>query len=66
MTRLELTDKQIKQLICAIDITENALEELTDEDLARLGIELDKTELFALAVILEEINEKNELKGGNI
>jgi hypothetical protein len=66
MAKLELTDKQIKQLICAIDITENALEELTDEDLARLGIELDKTELFALAVILEEINQKNELKGGNI
>jgi hypothetical protein len=65
MTRLELTDKQIKQLICAIDITENALEELTDKDLARLGIELDKPELFALAVILEELDQKNELKGGN-
>ena len=66
MNRLTLTDKQIKQLLCAIDITENALEELTDEDLDRLGIELDKTELFALAIILEEINEKNELKGGNV
>jgi hypothetical protein len=66
MNRILLTDKQIKQLICAIDITENALEDLTDKDLDRLGIELDKTELFALAVILEEINQKNELKGGNV
>jgi hypothetical protein len=65
MNRVLLTDKQIKQLLCAIDITENALEDLTDKDLARLGIELDKPELFALAVVLEEINQKNELKGGN-
>ena len=65
MNRLLLTHAQIKQLIYAIDITENALEDLTEKDLERLGIELNKTELFDLANKLEAIIEKNELNGGN-
>jgi hypothetical protein len=48
-----LTDEQVKQILWAIDLMENTLEGLTAEDLDRLGIEIDKSALFALASELE-------------
>lgn len=51
---LILSNEQIQQIIWAIDITENALEDLTDADLQRMQIDLDRTALFALAITLEQ------------
>jgi hypothetical protein len=52
-TAIFLTDEQVKQILWAIDLVENTLEGLTAEDLDRLGIEIDKGVLFALASELE-------------
>jgi len=54
-TAIFLTDEQVKQILLAIDLVENTLEDLTAEDLERLGIEIDKSILFALANELEGI-----------
>jgi hypothetical protein len=66
MNRLLLTDNQVRQLITAIDITENSTEDMTSEDLARLNIELDKTELFKVASALEAIIERIDTRERNI
>jgi hypothetical protein len=56
---LELTTSQIQQLIWAIDLCENALEDLVDEDLENMGIDINKTELFAIAITLEKMVKTN-------
>lgn len=56
---LELTTSQIQQLIWAIDLCENTLEDLVDEDLENMGIDINKTELFAIAITLEKMVKTN-------
>lgn len=51
---ISLTTDQIQQLIWAIDLAENTLEGLTDADLERLQINIDRKELFAIAETLEK------------
>jgi hypothetical protein len=58
MNTVSLTDNQVQQLIWAIDLAENTLEELTDADLQRLQIGIDRKVLFALASTLEELKTK--------
>lgn len=58
MNTIQVTDKQLSQIILAIDIVENTTEGLTMSDLDRLGIELDKAELFALASSFEAMLKK--------
>lgn len=52
---LTLSNEQIQQLIWAIDVTENALEDLTEADLQRMQINIDRKQLFALATTLEQL-----------
>jgi hypothetical protein len=52
---ISLSTDQIQQLVWAIDLAENTLEDLTDEDLQRLQIDIDRTKLFALAITLENL-----------
>jgi hypothetical protein len=52
---ISLSTDQIQQLVWAIDLAENTLEDLTDEDLQRLQIDIDRTKLFALANTLENL-----------
>lgn len=58
MNTVSLTDNQVQQIIWAIDIAENTLEGLTDADLQRLQIDIDRKTLFALASTLEALTAK--------
>ena len=53
---LELTTTQIEQIIWAIDLAENTLEDLSDADLNRMNINIDRKVLFALAEKLETLS----------
>jgi hypothetical protein len=55
MHTLELTTTQIEQIIWAIDLAENTLEDLSDADLNRMNINIDRKVLFALAETLETL-----------
>jgi hypothetical protein len=55
MHTLELTTAQIEQIIWAIDLAENTLEDLSDTDLSRMNINIDRKVLFALAETLETL-----------
>jgi hypothetical protein len=52
MNRISLTDAQIQQIIWAIDLAENTLEDLSDADLNRMGIDIDRPMLFDIADFL--------------
>jgi hypothetical protein len=53
MQKLILTDKQVQQILWAIDLTENTLEDLTDQELAGMMIDIDRKVLFEIASYLE-------------
>ena len=53
MQKLILTDKQVKQILWAIDLTENTLEDLTDQELSGMMMDIDRKVLFEIANYLE-------------
>ena len=55
---IKLTQEQIQQIIWAVDLVENTLEDHTDQELAELNIEINRTVLFDLATQLEQAIEK--------
>jgi ribosomal protein L20 len=56
MNRISLTDAQLKQIIWAIDLAENTLEDLTDSDLQKMNIEIDRKMLFEIADYLDALS----------
>lgn len=61
MHTITLSNKQIEQIIWAIDLAENTLEDLTDSDLVTMNINIDRKVLFALA---DELETKTGIKAG--
>lgn len=51
--KIKLSKKEIKQLLWAIDLAENTLEDLSQKQLKVLGIGINKKILFELAEKLE-------------
>jgi len=58
MNTVLLTDNQLQQIIWVIDLAENALEGLSDEELADMGLEIDRKVIFDLASTLEALQAK--------
>lgn len=52
---ITFTKETIQQILWAIDLTENTLEGLSDQELNVMNIDIDRSELFALAETLEEM-----------
>lgn len=60
---LLLTSKHLEQIILAIDLAENTLEDLTDTEIAKLDLGINRKVLFGIASYLE--NELESLKKAN-
>lgn len=58
MQTVSLTNEQVEQIILAIDLAENTLEGISDEELATMGIGIDRKVLFELASTLEALKAK--------
>jgi hypothetical protein len=60
---LLLTKKHLEQIILAIDLAENTLEELTEADIARLDLGIDRKVLFGIADYLQTELESQKKVG---